>query len=93
VIVKISPETTLTAAKTCLPKIVPVEAALNIPHSVIATEAPAVKAFNNCKVSLVTVVVTRDTVAAALANPEAAVSACNAVSAILAAVTPVPKAK
>ena len=62
-----------------LPSIVPPEEALKMPISSMVFEPVAVQTLTSCRVSLVTVVVSRVTVAAARPNPVSVISACSAV--------------
>ena len=84
--------TTLTAENTWRQRSVPTDEAFKTPDSVTATVPVTEKVFVICAVSLVTEVVTSDTVPAALERPDVAVSLCKVVSVALAAVAPVPTA-
>ena len=90
---RLSPFTTAFEVVKALPSIVPTDEALNIPTSSTVEVPDTLHVYTSCRVSLVTVVVTRETVAAARERPLVDISATRAVCPTEAAVAEVPTAK
>jgi len=72
---------------------VPPDEPLKIPASATVLDPDAVHCLVNCNVSSVAVVVSCDTVAAALANPLSVIGVTNAVCVAAKAVVPVPSSR
>lgn len=93
VTVNVSPLARVLVPVSALPSISPEDEALNIPTSSTVNAPVAVNTLTSCKVSFVTVVVTLDTVAAALCHPLVVISVDRAVCPAAGAVLFDPRAK